>query len=364
MQKNVTYAFVDVLEKILKEGTSVTARGSEQIEKLAHLLQIENPKERVMLLPRRNNNIFALVAETMWVVGGRDDLEFLSHYLPRAVDFSDDGKVWRAAYGPRLRNWHGVDQFKEVVKRIDEDKNTKRAVMVIFDPQSDYVETKDVPCNNWLHFMARDGKLNLNVAVRANDAVWGFGGINSFEWTLLHEMMSFWTGNEVGTLSWFAGTIHIYKRHYKRAQNILNEFRNKTLYEFGIGSPKFSTPLSEFDGEMQRWFDIECKIRTKIEFDAYDEIQQISDELLRNSLEMVYIYNLYLNNEPKEKIAELVEKLPTNDYKIAAIEYFARAYKQKDLIKLNEKEQEFFDFYWYIENLEQQLDVSEQRVAR
>jgi len=42
--------------------------------------------------------------------------------------------------------------------------------------------------------MIRDGKLHMNVIVRDNDAVWGFSEINSFEWSVLQEMMAYWTG--------------------------------------------------------------------------------------------------------------------------------------------------------------------------
>lgn len=346
MDKNITYSFVHILQKILKEGSYVVTRGNEQIEILSQLLQIEKPHERVIVVPHRNNNIFALIAETMWVLGGRDDLAYLSHYLPRAIDFSDDGTTWRAAYGPRLRNWNGVDQFKEIARMLREDPNTKRAVMVIFNPQKDYVETKDVPCNNWLHFMVRDGQLHLNVTVRANDAVWGFGGINSFEWSILHEMMAFWTGNQIGHLSWFVGTVHVYKRHFKTAEKIIHAFNNKTLYDFGFQSPKFSTPFSEFDHELNRWFAIEEKMRVRTHSNLLHEIQQVPDDLLRNSLELLYVYNQHLQGASKEKIKELVEQLPTNDYKIAAIEYFSRIYAQYDLFRLTAKESEYFNYYW------------------
>ncbi len=345
MYRNITYAFVDMLNSISKRGSYISTRGSEQIEILSQLIQIKNPMERVIVVPNRKNNIFALIAETIWVLGGRDDLAYLSHYLPRAIDFSDNGKTWRAAYGPRLRNFNGVDQFKEIVRIINEDKNTKRAVMSIFNPQKDYVETKDVPCNNWLQFMVRNGQLHLNVTVRANDAVWGFGGINSFEWSVLQEMMAFWTGTEVGNLSWFVGTIHVYERHYETAQKIIDSFPYKTLYEFGIQRPKFSTSFSDFDKELKKWFCIEEKMRIQADADLYSEIQQIQDSFLRNSLEMLHIYNQYLRGCPDTKLAELVNQLPTNDFKIAAIEYFSRTINLMEQMNLSDKEREFFEFY-------------------
>ena len=346
MRTNITVAFIDILQKIMRNGTHIITRGNEQTEILSQLLTITHPNERVIVLKHRKNNIFALIAETMWVLGGRNDMKFLSRYLPRAVEFSDDGRVWRAAYGPRLRNWNGIDQFKEIAKMINEDHNTKRATMIIFDPQRDFVATKDVPCNNWLHFMERNGRLHLNVAVRANDAVWGFGGINSFEWSILQEMMSFWTNNDIGILSWFVGTFHVYSRHYSTSKKILDAYQNKTLYDFGIGSPVFSTQLDNFDDVLKEWFRIEEKMRTLADPVIFYEIQSFTDELLRNSLEMLYIYNRYLNQASQEEIIELIEQLPTNDFKIAAIEYFSRIYGE-DSFNLVGAEQYFFEYYWH-----------------
>ncbi|MED3945082.1 thymidylate synthase [Priestia megaterium] len=346
MAKNETFALINVLQKINENGLKVVTRGFEQKEVLSNLEVIDNPNERVIVLKHRNNNIFALIAETLWVLGGRDDLDFLQHYLPRASEFSDDGKVWRAAYGPRLRNWYGVDQFKEVARLINQDENTKRAAMIIYDPAKDYIDTKDVPCNNWLHFMARDGKLNLNVSVRANDAIWGFGGINMFEWSVLHEMMSFWTNKETGKLSWFTGTMHVYSRHYQTSSKILESFKGKTLYDFDFHSPKFSTPLNSFDSLMENVFKLENQMRKNPKLDILDEIYKINDELIQQSMLMLLIYNLYKNNCSKNTLRDLVHQLPSSDFKIAAIEYLTRRFNDKSLFLLSDKEKEFFDYYW------------------
>lgn len=332
MYKNITHSFVDVLEKIKKDGTSITTRGNVQVEILSQLLRIENPRERVIVIPHRNNNIFALIAETFWVLGGRDDLAYLSHYLPRASDFSDDGLIWRAAYGPRLRNWHGTDQVREVVSLLRKDPSTKRAVMVIYDPQKDFVETKDVPCNNWLHFMIRDGRLHLNVTVRANDAIWGFGGINSFQWSILHEMMAFWTGTQVGTLSWFVGTIHIYERHYKISERIIEGFGDKTLYDFGIKTPHFSTPFSDFDNKIQEWLERESRFRSGGEYSINGTNLPFQDKFFKISLDLIYIYNRYILGSSKDEILKLLSLVDESDFKVSAVEFFSRKYKDRSII--------------------------------
>ncbi|MCP4110737.1 MAG: hypothetical protein GY749_35295 [Desulfobacteraceae bacterium] len=347
--RNVTFAVVNSLEKVFATGRKICTRGYEQTENLSQSLLIEKPNERVLVLPHRNNNIFITIAETMWVLGGRDDMMYLSYYLPRAIDYSDDGKIWRGAYGPRLRNWKGTDQFEEVSKLLNNDRNTKRAVMSIFNPREDYVESKDIPCNNWLNFIIRDNKLVLNVAVRANDIIWGFSGINSFEWSVLQEIMAYWTSSSIGHLGWFVSSMHVYKQHYSMAKKLVESFKGKTLYDFGFENAKFSTVFSEFDDELNNWFEIETKIRSN-EKKVEKELFKIKDHFLKNSLEMLYIYNQFLKNEPEKRIANLVEQLPANDFKIAAIEFFSRKYKSRNLIQLTEKENNFFQFYWENKN--------------
>ncbi len=345
MFKNVTYAFREGLRKILQEGEVIAVRSHETKEVRSHLIKISSPLERVYLIPHRNNNIFAQIAETLWMIAGRSDMAFLSHYLPRAVDFSDDGKVWRGAYGSRLRNWQGIDQIEEVARLLRQDPNSRRAVMVIFDPAQDYLDSKDIPCNNWLHFLIRDGRLHLNVSIRSNDIWWGFSGINTFEWSVLHEMMAYWTRSKVGEYSHFASSFHLYERHYQPAEKIIATSQDKTLYDFGFTNPPFSIPFEEFDEAMVRWFAIEDKMRQG-ETNLRQEINNFDDSFLRNSLEMLYIYNRYLLGAEGEEIAQLIEELPPNDFKIGAIEYFSRKLKNRELVKLQDKEREYFQYFW------------------
>lgn len=346
--KNATEAFLDELQAALLEGRPITVRGSEVLELRSRLIRIASPLERVLVVPHRNNNIFATLAETIWVIGGRNDLAYLSHYLPRAADFSDDGKVWRAGYGPRLRDWHGTDQVKEVVRLLNDDLHSRRAVMVIFDPAQDYVLSKDIPCNNWLHFLIRDNQLHLNVTVRSNDIVWGFSGINTFEWSVLQEMMAFWSGTQVGDVSYFVSSFHVYARHYKRAHQMVEDRKRATIYDFGFVGPRFSTPLTLLDERLAEWFAIEQRMR-RGDTSCADQIAGVSDDFLRNSLEMLYVYNRSLGGADTAEVARLVRALPPNDLKMAAIEYFARTFEDRAFVELTDREKEYFDYLWAAE---------------
>lgn len=275
MYKN--YVFEDISEALFHlmadvhdQGASVGSRGGSTKE-LTHVgITLRHPWRREILVPERKANLAAQIAETMWVLAGRNDVEFLSHYLPRAEQFSDDGEVWRGGYGPRLRSWtddtetHKVDQLAEVVRLLKEDLGTRRAVMSIFDPMWDFQDSKDIPCNNWLSFLYRDGKLDLHVAIRSNDLMWGWSGINAFEWSSLLEIVAGLVGVDVGSLHFSITSLHLYEQHWGKALDIAGSAWLSVPGEptFDISSIVTDNPVHAFDELVKEWFKIEEAIRT------------------------------------------------------------------------------------------------------
>jgi thymidylate synthase len=321
--RNVTYAFVDGLRDVLAKGKPLSVRGTNITELRNHLTVLERPQERCLVAPSRYNNIFATIAETMWVLAGRNDLSFLSRYLPRARDFSDDGQTWRAAYGPRLRNWHGVDQLRENFTLLHRELSTRRAVMSIFDPAVDFIDSKDIPCNNWIHWLVRDDRLHMNVAVRSNDIMWGFSGINTFEWSVLHELMATWLNVDVGEITFFASSFHLYDHHEQRARAIVEQFPGVTCYDYGIDSPRFQTKWDDFDELLRQWFILETGMQTSPEsFD--DAVFGFPDPLLRHFLLLIQLYHGARLGWPIERIDERLAALPEADLTLAAYEFFHR----------------------------------------
>lgn len=321
--RNINHALVDITNKVLAAGANITVRDNQGTTEICPLVvNIERPLERCLLNKERKNNTFAAIAESMWVMAGRDDIRFLSNYLPRAIDFSDDRKTWRAGYGARLRNFHGVDQIKEVYNILKKDPSSRRAVAVIFDPTLDFVESKDIPCNNWLHFMIRDGVLNLNIAVRSNDVIWGFSAINTFEWSVLLEMMAFWLNCKVGRTTFFASSMHIYDRHSDRARKIAKA-EVDDIYEQNPKTFRFATQIDEIDEVLALWFETEFMIRQQV-CDMTERIADFPDPLLSAYLQMIDFYWALDNGADKEILQEKLEPLKGSDLELVALEYARR----------------------------------------
>lgn len=183
-------------------------------------MEIDCPFDRLPTLPYRNANVFALSAETMWVLGGRDDLEFIESYLPRMASFAVHGKL-PGAYGPRIRDWKGIDQLSAIRNTILKDIDSRRAQITLFSPACDHnPDSPDVPCTTALVFTARDGKLDLLVFSRSMDIMWG-SAINFYEWTTLQEAMAFWLKLDIGRYTHVAASLHLYKQFIPRVNRIL-----------------------------------------------------------------------------------------------------------------------------------------------
>ena len=293
IEPNLDQALPRLLHDLINVGQEHISRNG-QVKELMHTgITLTQPWQREITLPGRKANIAAQVAETMWVLAGRGDIAWLSHYLPRAADFSDDGDTWRAAYGPRMRFWNKpelgrfveVDQLAYVVDELRADPLSRRAVISLWDPTVDTTPGKDIACNNWLSFSSRLGKLDLHVAVRSNDAMWGWSGINAFEWSAVQEVVAGLLGQEVGSLHFSTTSLHLYDRHWAKAEKIAE---SHTGWLHGNrDSPRLSgiRSLADFDKLVTRWFAIEARIRQNI--DVTHSVDHFPEPMLRSWLRVI-----------------------------------------------------------------------------
>lgn len=323
--RNIEEAFIGELHEVLQHGENIDVRGSSTREIRARLIEIDDVRERCVVLPGRNNNIFASIAESMWVIAGRDDIEYLSAYIPRAKDFSDDGDTWRGAYGPRLRDWNGVDQLEEILTILRTQPNSRRAVATLFDPSRDFVASKDIPCNNWLHFLVREGRLDLHVVARSTDIWWGFSGINAFEWTLLQEIMAVWVGVAPGRLTFFTSSLHIYERHTARARSVLAAapLDREPVYTMNRTSiARFATPWEAFPFVLAEWMRLEEAMRRGADLRSLNST--LTDPLFVAYARMIDVYWSHMRNDPKVTVERKLADLGDLDLYQAAVEFIQR----------------------------------------
>ena len=301
---NIDAALPALASEIMSGGVEMGSRLGERTMELLHeQIVLEKPWMREVLVEDRRANVVTQIAETMWVLAGRNDVEWLGHYLPRAKDFSDDGKVWRGGYGPRLRAWDGglldsdIDQIRHIVDLLNEDRTSRRAVVSIYNPAVDTAPGKDIPCNDFLSFISRNGRLDLSVFVRSNDLIWGWSGINAFEWSTLQEIVAGILGLKVGHLVFNTTSLHIYDRHWAKAGRLSEaplaslfadspRFSGSAVHNYG---PSDQHPIERLDALVARWFRVEERLRTGKRTHP-DDVINFPEPMMRSWLEVIAWY--------------------------------------------------------------------------
>ena len=185
-----------------------------------------NPYRRVVGGQKRNINVFFLLAEAMWIFAGHKDVKFLTYFNKKMADFSDDGIVFHAPYGFRLRHWgvrsedkfieenmhaaQGYDQLADAIKIFSNNPNSRQVVMMIWNPDFDLgTNSKDIPCNDCVMMKIRDSRLYTTIQNRSNDLHWGLP-TNIFQFGFLSEVVANILGISLGTQTHNSQSLHVY----------------------------------------------------------------------------------------------------------------------------------------------------------
>lgn len=211
---NVSEALWLVKQKIEVDGVLVETRNGKAKELLEPCCIVyNNPCERVLFYPERDANPVFHFMESLWMLAGRRDVEWISMFNNGISQYSDDGVLFHAAYGHRWRESFGYDQIPMVVHRLCTYPNDRRAVLTMWDPDRDCSlsnEAKDYPCNTHIYFRSQNGKLDMTVCNRSNDMIWGAFGANVVHMSILQEYIAARCKLEVGIYTQITNNMHAY----------------------------------------------------------------------------------------------------------------------------------------------------------
>ena len=210
--RNVNTVLPKAVTMIGLEGLPISVRGLETVEMAEPVTtQYLNPMERVLFCPLRDANPFFHLMESLWILQGRQDVEWLAQFNEGIRQYSDYGGIFHAPYGYRLKKHFYFNQIEEVCNLLSKDSNTRRAVIQIWDCNSDLNSTSvDIPCNDLVMFKIRGGRLNMTVCNRSNDMIWGAYGANVVQFSMLQEYIAAKIGAEVGHYHQVSDSFHGY----------------------------------------------------------------------------------------------------------------------------------------------------------
>lgn len=201
------------------KGCIVESRNGSTIEAPTPVVTtLYHPRERVLFSPSRDANPFFHFFEALWMLEGRNDLQFPLMFNKQFAAYSDDGfRVW-GAYGYRWRAFFRFDQLYHIIHLLRRDPNTRRAVLQMWAPYGDLIPdgrngglgSKDVPCNTNIYFKVRHGALHMTVCNRSNDMLWGAYGANAVHMSMMMEYVADMVGLPMGLMRTMSDSLHVY----------------------------------------------------------------------------------------------------------------------------------------------------------
>ena len=209
---NVNEVFPDAVLLTMQQGVLRPSRNGPVLEIPTPVASVyHRPWERALFCPVRNANPFFHFFEALWILAGRKDVATLKVFNSRISDYSDNGVTFHAAYGHRLRYHFGIDQIELLIRELEEDPDSRRAVLQIWDSVSDLnTKGRDIPCNDTIFFKILDGQLRMTVCNRSNDLIWGAYGANVVQFSILQEYIAWKLGVEIGPYTQVSDSLHVY----------------------------------------------------------------------------------------------------------------------------------------------------------
>ena len=198
------------------------------------------PREKVLFYPERDANPFFHLFEAIWMLAGRKDVEYLSSFNKRMVEYSDDLTYLNGAYGHRWKKHFGYDQLYMIINHLKTNPESRRAVLTMWDADDlcrslGDNASKDVPCNTHVYFKIRDNFLDMTVCCRSNDIIWGTYGANAVHFSILQEYIACHVGSFVGKYYHLSDSFHAYEKPFEKTLKILENSHDFLWYDSYIG---------------------------------------------------------------------------------------------------------------------------------
>jgi len=219
--------YVEILSHVVVAGRPVAPRGLKTLDAGEVTIVLESPYDALPLHTGRKMSKRIAAAEAVQLIGGFSRPELLPASFER---FKEDDGSFYGAYGVRIGG-----QLAEVVRKLRTDRDTRQAVITLWNPALDNVDPprRDHPCTVAIGFRIYDDKLRTNVLMRSSDAWLGIP-YDLFQFTQLQLSAAHLLNIEPGPYSHRTWSLHIYEEHLPLVDTVTTP-KSNAFQPCGIG---------------------------------------------------------------------------------------------------------------------------------
>lgn len=220
MSNNISNDKIKVFEDLYNNCQTIIVRGLKVKEVFNYFFTLD-PYDRFFNLKGRGLNIEYIKTEFKWYLNAnRFDNSIIKHAAIWKMIQNKDGS-FNSNYGQYVS-----PNFKRCANSLLKDKYTRQALIYLGNNDNLNTISKDYICTQYMSFNIRDNKLNMIVSMRSNDIIFGMTNDVAF-FSFYHEMLyiylkDYYEDLELGEYTHIANNLHVYERHFKKLDKILD----------------------------------------------------------------------------------------------------------------------------------------------
>lgn len=203
--ENGVVGYGDLVNHVLKNGTRREPRGLVTLDAGWTTIVMHDIRYSLPLGIGRGVNRRIAAVEALQLLGAFSDPRLTIAASKTFERFTEPDGTFHGAYGKRI----GM-QFASVIGKLGTDRDTRQAVITLWDPNLDnHAGKNDYPCTTALIFGVRDDRLELSVTMRSQD-VWLGTPYDWFQFTQLQLTAANLLGIEPGVYRHTTVSTHLY----------------------------------------------------------------------------------------------------------------------------------------------------------
>jgi len=227
MNKNSLIIKEQVLRPLYEQMLAddiVEVRGSRTVELLNHTVTFSSDGDGIIDIDGIfKTSIDYVNAEFIWYDSMEPHITKISNHAKMWGMVCDERGMVNSNYGYLIGSPQNGYQYENVLKQLQEDPMSRRAVMYYANPMIHYTGGKDHVCTLYVSYTVRKGKLQAFVSMRSSDIRFGIIGADlAWQIRVLKQLASD-LEVEPGDVHWHAVSLHLYERHFTQLEEIFDE---------------------------------------------------------------------------------------------------------------------------------------------
>jgi len=223
-------AYLELLNYVLQNGTKRDDRtGTGTLASFGHQLRFDLRKG-FPLLTTKKVHLRSIIHELLWFLKGDTNVKYLQENKVTIWDeWADEeghlgpiyGQQWRDFGGETLGKGNGVDQIRELIGRLQRDPNSRRHLVVAWNPLAlAKISKSPPPCHALFQFFVADGHISCQLYQRSADLFLGVP-FNIASYSLLLMMIAQICNLKPAEFIHTFGDAHIYMNHIDQVKTQL-----------------------------------------------------------------------------------------------------------------------------------------------